>query len=340
VSNSAGQSSNLLPRDALGLVVHAAGDVRVESVPVKAPSPEEALVQIAYGGICGSDIHYWRHGAAGESIVREPMVLGHEVVGTVAQAASDGSGPLAGTPVTVRPAIGPTGGRYLGSAAYLPHTQGVFARYVTLPASMLRALPETLPLRTAALAEPASVAWHAVRRAGDIRDRSVAVIGAGPIGALIIGVLRRHGAGEITAIDLYPQPLERAAEMGATRCVAADHADEISQLDVEITFEVSGSRPGLSSAIAATARGGRVVMVGLLPPGEQPVPISRAIARELELVGSFRFDDEMTTVIEALADGSLRVEPIITDEFDLTDALRALEVAGDAAASGKVLLKF
>ena len=86
------------------VVVHGVGDLRMETFKHASPGPHEAVVDIAYGGICGSDLHYWLHGAAGESILRAPLVLGHEVVGTVVQAAADGSGPAAGTDVAVHPA--------------------------------------------------------------------------------------------------------------------------------------------------------------------------------------------------------------------------------------------
>src|SRR5690242_5309053 len=135
-----------LPSETTGVIAHGAGDLRVESVPLRRPATSEAVVEIAYGGICGSDLHYWTHGAAGESILRSPMLLGHEVSGTVIRQAEDGTGPAAGTRVTVHPAT-PGGdvprypaGRpnlspgctYLGSAAQFPHTEGAFTRYAVL----------------------------------------------------------------------------------------------------------------------------------------------------------------------------------------------------------------
>ena len=105
-------------------------------------------------------------------------------------------------------------------------------------------------------------------------------------------------------------------------------------------IESSGNHHGLASAIRGAVRGGTVVMVGLLPTGMQPVPISLAITRELQLLGSFRFNDEIDDVIAALADGSLHIEPVITHEFPLADALHAFEVAKDSTSSGKVLLSF
>jgi L-idonate 5-dehydrogenase len=116
--------------------------------------------------------------------------------------------------------------------------------------------------------------------------------------------------------------------------------DAISAVQADIVIESSGNHRGLASAIRGAARGGRVVVVGLLPTGEQPVLVSLAITRELELVGSFRFNDEIEAVIEALADRGLYVDPVITHEFPATRALEALAVAGDASRSSKVLVTF
>ena len=343
-----------VPSTSPAVVAHAAGDLRVDDVPVRTPAANETIVDIAYGGICGSDLHYWTTGAAGESILRAPMVLGHEVVGTVLKQAADGTGPAAGVRVAVHPAspagdavtryppdrpnLSP-GCTYLGSAARFPHTDGAFVRYATLPSRMLRPLPDRLDLRTAAVIEPASVAWHAVSRAGDVAGKTALVIGAGPIGALIIAVLRRAGATEIVAVDLHEHPLTIATALGATRTLLATDTEAIAEVQADVVMESSGSFRGLSSAIRGASRGGRIVMVGLLPTGDQPVPISLAITRELELVGAFRFNDEIDEVIAALTDGSLVVEPVITHEYPLTDAVQAFTVAKDPSQSAKVLLR-
>lgn len=339
----------------LAVVVHAANDIRLDTLPEPRPASDEALIEIAFGGICGSDLHYWQHGAAGESVLRAPMVLGHEVVGVVAAAAADGSGPPAGAHVAVHPATpGPGDGSrypverpnlspgctYLGSAARFPHTEGAFARRVALPTRMLRELPATLPLERAALIEPSSVAWHAVARAGDVAGKRALVIGCGPIGLLIIAVLAHHGAAEIVAVDMFDEPLDRASQLGATRVIVATDAEAIAAADADIVLEASGSPRGLASAVRAATRGGRVVMVGLLPSGEQPALISLAITRELELVGSFRFVDEIDEVIAALASGALDIDAVVSHSFPVADALPAFEVARDSRVSSKVLLAF
>ncbi|MFF1386092.1 L-idonate 5-dehydrogenase [Arthrobacter sp. NPDC058288] len=353
-SVSAALPVGALPVSGPAVVAHAAGDLRIDDVPVPAPAAGEAVVEVAFGGICGSDLHYWLHGAAGESILKAPLVLGHEISGTVVRAAADGTGPAAGTAVAVHPATpGPGAARYpadrpnlspgctyLGSAARYPHTDGAFSRYVNLPVRMLRALPEGLSLRTAALIEPASVAWHAVSRAGDVAGKTALVIGSGPIGALAVAVLKRAGAARIVAVDMHPKPLEIAAAVGADEVLAAGDAEAIAAVEADVVIESSGNHHGLASAIQGATRGGTVVMVGLLPTGPQPVLISLAITRELELKGSFRFNDEIDDVIAALADGTLQIDPVITHEYPVEAALEAFGVARNSAESGKVLLSF
>lgn len=346
--------STELPAVSPAVVAHAAGDLRLDDVALAAPAADQAVVEVAFGGICGSDLHYWLHGAAGESVLKEPLVLGHEVVGTVVRAAADGAGPALGDAVAVHPATPAPGTArypedrpnlspgctYLGSAARFPHTDGAFSRYVNLPTRMLRVLPGDLDLRTAALIEPASVAWHAVARAGEVAGKTALVIGCGPIGALTVAVLKRAGARRIVAVDMHAKPLEIAAAVGATDVLAAGETDAIAAVEADVVIESSGSHQGLASAIRGAVRGGTVVMVGLLPSGPQPVPVSLAITRELELLGSFRFNDEIDEVIAALADGSLEIGPVITHEYRVEQALEAFGVARNSAESGKVLLDF
>ncbi|MHC6176389.1 zinc-binding dehydrogenase [Glutamicibacter sp. X7] len=339
----------------LAVVAHAARDVRVDVLPEPDPAPDEAVIEIAYGGICGSDLHYWLEGAAGASILREPMVLGHEVVGTVRTAAADGSSPPVGTAVAVhpntphplgdirwpadKPHLAP-GACYLGSAAHMPHTQGAFARRIALPARMLRALPPGLDLQTAALAEPAAVAWHALERAGSVEGRSVLVVGGGPIGLLCVAVAKHHGASRVILSDLAEAPRRRAQKLGADQVIDAADRAALDALDVDVVLEASGTVPGLASAINAAVRGGVVVMVGLQRQGEVMVPMATAISRELDLRGALRFNQEIDQVLLALADGSLDVRGIVTHTVAVTNVLQGLRTARDSEESGKVLIDF
>ncbi|MFJ8467518.1 L-idonate 5-dehydrogenase [Streptomyces swartbergensis] len=337
------------------VVAHGAGDLRLEERPVPVPGPGEVAVDIRYGGICGSDLHYWRHGAVGEFRLREPLVLGHEIVGRVRQAGPGTQAPP-GTPVAVHPLAScgrcrqclagrrntclDTG--YLGSAARNPHVQGGFADVLVVPAERVLALPEGLDLRLAAVAEPAAVAWHAVRQAGDVRGKRVLVTGAGPIGCLVVAALRAAGAAEITVTDVHEAPLAVAKQVGATSTVrvGAGTGDGPDDLAADLAIESSGTPAGLRTCVYGVDRGGLVVGLGLLPPGDTPVAANALITRELRLVGSFRFDDELTEVLPALADGRLPAEPVVTSVLPVPHTQEAFALAADPARSCKVLLDF
>jgi L-idonate 5-dehydrogenase len=327
-------------------VVHGAGDLRIDEVGPAVPGPGQVAVDIAFGGICGSDLHYYHEGRVGDFQVVEPMVLGHEVAGRVASAA-DGMAP--GTPVAIHPATPCdvcrecregrrnvcADTRYLGSAAHVPHVQGGFAQRIVVPAEQVRPLPPGLSLRLAALTEPLSVALHAVRRAGDVRGRRVLVTGAGPIGCLVTAALREAGAAEIVVSDLVDEALAVAARVGATTTVRAGGSGWPDVVDVAI--EASGAPAGLADCVRTVRRTGTVVLLGMLPPGEAGFAASTVITRELDLVGTFRFDTEFDTALALLA-GGLDVEPVITHTVPLAEARAAFDLAGDRTAAAKVLL--
>jgi threonine dehydrogenase-like Zn-dependent dehydrogenase len=353
-------------RDIRALRIHGRDDLRLDRDPSPAAGPDEALVDVAYGGVCGSDLHYWRDGAVGTSVLRAPMILGHEVVGRVAVAAADGSGPPAGQAVAVHPARSCghcrwcTSGqanlcpetRYLGSAAQTPHTDGAFADRIAVPAARLIPLPDSLDLRRASLAEPAGIAWHALDRAeavgAPIAGADVLVVGGGPIGLLIAAVARYRDAASVTVADVQDRPLEVARSLGAHAVHARDLADGTDSAGGDnsnktgppgLVVESSGSVPGLGSAIRSARPGGTVVAVGQVPAGDIAVPASLCVSRELTLAGSLRLI-EIERSVAFLADPRAVVDPIITDVFPADQAADAFKLAADAARSSKVLLDF
>lgn len=335
------------------VVVHGAGDLRVESRPDPEPGPGQVLLDVEWGGICGSDIAYFTRGASGTARIVEPLVLGHEVAGRVASLGPGVAGPPPGTAVTVHPAR-PVGDptlperlagrtnlhaqvRYLGSAAMQPHTDGGFSQRCVVLASQLRVLPEAVDTRSGALAEPLGVAMHAVRRAGDVRGADVLVNGAGPIGSLVVAAARRAGAGRIVAADVNPTALGVAGAMGADEVV--DVRAEPLPDDCALVFEASGAPAALGAVLRATPRGGRLVQVGNLPGVPAEAVLGDLVTREITWVGSYRFVDEITEAIEALA-GGLDVTPLMTHEFGIDAAAEALRVAADpASGSSKVMLR-
>jgi len=332
--------------------VHGAGDLRVSRTDLPALAATDVRLRIHYGGICGSDLHYAVNGRNGDYAVREPLVLGHEVSGVVVATGDAVRGVRLGERVTVHPATpcpppgeaAPTtlhlasDGRYLGSAARLPHTQGAFAELVDVRADQLRVLPDELPLRRAALAEPLAVGLHAVGLLGDVTGQSVLVSGVGPIGQLAVLALRHRGAGRIVATDLSSSALETARAVGADETILLDGLGGLPARSVDAAIEASGAPAALRGVIGAVADGGTIVQLGILPPVELPMRFGELQTRELAIRGSWRFDIELDEAV-AVLNAHPEADAVIAREFPLAQAPEAFAFASDPAASGKVLLR-
>ena len=339
------------------VVVHGADDLRIDERPDPVPGPGEVLVAMEWGGICGSDLAYWRHGSSGTAVLKQPLVLGHEVAGRIVAVGSgsgSGSGHEIGLPVTVHPAELVGDGclperiagrtnlypriRYFGSAAFDPHTDGGFSELRVVRADQIRPLPHGVSTEHGALAEPLAVALHAVHRAGDVRGRDVVVNGAGPIGSLVVAAARHRGAASVVAADLSDASLAVAKAMGADEVRNLAAGDSLPE-DAELVFEASGAPAALGNVLRATARGGTLVQVGNLPGTAVSAVLGDLVTREITWVGAYRFVEEIGDALAAMRDG-LDVSPLITHRFDLDDAAEALAVAADrTSGSSKVMLR-
>jgi len=340
-------------------VLRSARDLTVVDLPEPTPGPGEVLVRLGAGGICGSDLHYFADGGAGDFRLREPMVLGHEGAGRVVAVGSGVQAVKPGDRVAVNPNH-PCGNcrqcttgrrhlcqnvRFFGSAARFPHVQGLFAELFVAAEANCFVVPERLSDRAAACAEPLAVALHAVEQAGPLVGRQVFIAGSGPIGVLVAAVARLAGAARICVTDLLDEPLLTARAMGATETVnVRTQADRLGAFEndrgcFDVAFEASGHPAGLANALTFTAPGGTVVQVGMLPRGDSPAPLNRVVAKELRLVGTFRFDREYATAVETLVAGRIDVRPMLTHEFAFADVAEAFAMAGDKRHAMKVSLR-
>lgn len=323
-------------------------DAGIEEISTPQPAPDEVRIKVSYVGICGSDLHYYYEGANGAFVVKEPLIPGHELSGTIDL---DPSGEYPqGTPVTVHPAtFGKSepgieemphlwpGGGYLGSASTWPHTQGGMSEFLIMKKSSIRILPQTLSLRTAVLAEPLGVSLHAVNVAGGVLGKKVLVSGSGPIGILTVAAAKVMGASEIYATDLLPAPLSRAKNLGATHTVQIGK-DSLPESYFDVVFECSGAAPAISGALVAARRAGVIVQVGMLGVGNHPIAIAPLVAKELQLRGTFRFKNEVDLAV-AVLDENPWIAETVTHVFSLAQADEAFAVAKDSENSGKVLVE-
>ena len=330
------------------LFIHAAEDARLEDVPTVEPGEGQVRLKVAYVGICGSDLHYYYNGANGAFVITEPLIPGHELSAVVDL---DPSGELApGTPVTVHPARYGTsapgiedrphlwpGGDYLGSASVIPHRQGAAVEHLIMDRENIRVLPESLPLRRGALAEPLAVSLHAVTIAGDVTGKDCLVLGAGPIGLLAVAALLHRGASSVHVTDVRPEPLERAAVLGAQRTLRVPEEAPANNA-YDVVLECSGAPVSLSSAVQAVRPAGIIVQVAILPNQDIPVNLASLVAKEVQLRGTQRFDTEIDEAIELLAQDA-RFDAVVTQVVPVAEAETAFATAKDASRSAKVLLE-
>jgi L-idonate 5-dehydrogenase len=227
--------------------------------------------------------------------------------------------------------------RYFGSAASFPHTQGGFSEYMVVRQDQIRALPDRLPLSRAVLAEPLAVGLHALNRAGGVSGAKVLIGGSGPIGILAAGAAKAAGAAEVWTTDLLDHPLKIARNVGVDHTIQIG-ADTLPDQYFDVAIEASGASAAVGATLSAVRRRGVMVQLGMFPPGPRPAELSALVTKEIDYRGAFRFDTEFDESIALLA-RSEALDPVITHTYDLLDAVAAMNVAADAAVSGKVVLR-
>jgi len=340
------------------LICHAPEDLRIDAQDEELPGPGQLQVRVAFGGICGSDLHYFQHGGFGTVRLKEPMALGHEVSGVVSALGAGVEGFSVGQRVAISPSrpcfqcrycqLGQHNHcldmRFFGSAMRFPHIQGAFREKLVIESHQAHALRPGVSLAIAALAEPLSVGLHAINRAGSVFGKQVLVTGTGPIGALLIAGLRRAGAARIVAADLSDSALACARALGADETLnlasqpdaLAPYAREKGQFD--ILFEASGSERALRSGLDVVAPRGVIVSVGM--GGDVSLPMTQLVAKELELRGTFRFHPEFAVAVGFINEGLVDLRPVISHVLQVDDAVQAFRLAADKKQAMKVQIDF
>ncbi|MBA8801482.1 L-idonate 5-dehydrogenase [Agrobacterium sp. RC10-4-1] len=344
------------------VVIHAAKDLRIEEREVEALQPGQVEVAIEAGGICGSDLHYYNHGGFGTVRVREAMILGHEVAGTIVSLGKAPGESVSGLAVGDRVTVSPSrpcnacdyclkgqqnhclNMRFYGSAMPMPHIQGAFRQRLVAEAYQCHKVAEGVSINEAAMAEPFAVTLHGVNRAGPLTDKRVLVTGCGPIGALAIIAARAHGAREIVATDVMETVLNKALEIGADRVInVADNPDELSAYSAnkgyfDVQFEASGNERAVRSGLGALRPRSTLVQLGL--GGDVSIPQNMVVSKEIEMKGTFRFHEEFGLAVALINKRRVDLRPLLTGTFPLEDAIAAFETAGDRRKSLKVQLLF
>ncbi|MGA3056789.1 MAG: alcohol dehydrogenase catalytic domain-containing protein [Candidatus Limnocylindrales bacterium] len=323
--------------------IYAAGDIRVGREPVVGPGPGEVLLRATAVGLCGSDLHWFEEAGIGDSVLTRPLILGHEIGAVIA------AGPRAGQRVAVDPAsdcglCGPcvegranlcVAMRFAGHGS----TDGGLRTFMAWPERLLSPLPDAIGDDEAPLLEVLGVALHALDLGLVAPGGRAGVYGCGPIGLLLVQLLRRQGLSTVVATDLLSHRVAAAKSMGATDAFLVD-GDAGSgftperrlarELPVDVAYEVSGTNAALSDAIAAVRPGGRVVLIGI-PTGDRTTFEAGAARRkELALLECRRMvASDLPRAIQLVAAGSIDLRSLITHRFHLSEAQEAFETLAE-----------
>lgn len=320
--------------------LHAAGDIRVDREPIERTGSGEVLLQVTSVGLCGSDLHWYREASIGEAQLPGPLVLGHEFAGVIV------GGQRAGERVAGDPAdpCGRCDQCLEGRMNLCPATRfagfgttdGALRSVMAWPERLLFPLPDAIGDDEAALLEPLGVALHALDLASVAVGGRAGVYGCGPLGLLIVRLLRLAGASEVIATDRLPHRVDAARSMGASQGFLVDdtagpemstgrrHAREVP---VDVAFEVAGDDEALSDAIAAVRPGGRVVLVGI-PSGDRTAfPAGLARRKELSLLLCRRMvPTDLPRAIALAGSDAIHLSPLITHRFPIELASEAFAV--------------
>ena len=331
-------------------VIVSADRVSVVAAEVPEPGPGEVLVRTAVAGICGSDTHalQGRH-----PFIDLPYAPGHEVCGTVEAVGPSVSAVRTGQRVTLEPFL-PCWSckqcragrqnicerlRFFGCA----HDQGGMADFFTVDQRRLHVIPDALDWRTAAFIEPLGTPVHAIGLAGGVRDRAVAVLGAGTIGLLTLLTARAHGVRRVVMTARSEASRSRALAFGADAVVDATSPDAVAEVrdalgeSADVVFDCVAEQSTTDQALGLATKGGTVVVVGV-PPAPVTVPLPLIQDAQLRVQGSATYlPDDFAAAIDLLVSGAVDVSRMVTATHPLAAAADAF---GDAVSGRhlKVLL--
>lgn len=300
--------------------------------------PADVLIRVKACGICGSDVH-GMDGSSGRRL--PPLIMGHEASGVVAQTGGDATEWQVGDRVTFDSTISCgrchfcrrgeinlcDHRRVLGVACQEFRCQGAFAEYVAVPKNILYRLPDGLSFEHAAMAEPLSVAVHAVERLPIHLNDTAVVVGAGMIGLLVVQALRVAGCGRILAVDIEPDRLESACRLGADEGLSPRDGDVVDAVlrrtggrGADVAVEAVGLPATVEMAIALVRKGGAVGLVGNVTP-KVDLPLQAVVTRELTLFGSCASSGEYPACLDLIARGSINVDAVISAVAPLSEGV-------------------
>jgi D-xylulose reductase len=296
-------------------------------------------------GICGSDLHYYQHGAIGPFIVREPLVLGHEASGTVIAAGAEVADLKVGDRVCMEPGIPDWTSQASRLGFYnldpavafwaTPPVHGCLTREVTHPANLTFRLPDNVSFAEGAFVEPLAVAMHAVTKARILPGQVAAVLGGGTIGLMTAIAALSAGCSRVILSDVKEQKLAIARMYGGVETVNAATTDVPAEIrrrtqgwGADVVFEASGSPKAFEGICDAACPGGAIVLIGM-PEGPVAMDVVAAQIRELRTEHVFRYAHVFPRAIALMASGKIDLKPLISRTYRFQESIAAFEYAAE-----------
>ena len=320
-------------------VLTSPNTLRLKTLETPIPDPDQVLVKVAAVGVCGSDVHYYKHGRIGDFVVSGPLILGHELSGTIVAVGDQVDPSRVGQRVSIEPQrpCGRCRQCRLGQYNLCPDMEfyatppidGAFAEYVVIQDYFAHAIPDSVSFESAALLEPLSVAITAIRKARIAPASSILIAGAGPIGIICAQAAKAFGASRIIVTDVIAERRERALSYGATEVYDPTEVDiSNAALGVDAFIDASGVPSAADAGVRALRPAGVAVLVGL-GNSRMELPVEQIQTLELTVTGIFRYVDTWPAAIHLAASGQIDLESLVTGRFDLDHAMQALEADQD-----------
>jgi L-iditol 2-dehydrogenase len=331
------------------LLLYGPSDARVSPYNLREGRPDEVLLDVAAVGLCGSDLHYFKDGGIGAAVIGDGFIPGHEFGGFLCEDV-ESLGLSRGTLVAVDPnhACGNCDWCRKGHANLCPQVEfigappfdGALTDRIWVPRSQLVPLPDGFEAIDAVMLEPLGVAIHAVDLARPQFLENVAVLGCGPIGLLIIQVLKIAGVGDILAADPQPHRRALAERLGATR--VGERVEDIvawSRGGTPLVVEATNSPFGFRDAVRSARIGGRIVLVGIPDGDSYTLPAAEARRRGLSIKFSRRMGEVYPRAIELVRHRRIDVASVVSHRIGLDDVPGAFKaLAENAPGYSKVLV--
>jgi L-iditol 2-dehydrogenase len=337
-------------------VLTAPRELELVERPVPTVGAGQVLVRVQAVGVCGSDVHYFRDGHIGNRVITEPLVLGHEFAGEVAEVGPEVTGCKPGDRVAVDPTL-PCGKCAMCRQGFVhvcpsvdfsgtPPTDGGYQEYFVAAGANLHRLPDSLSFEEGAMVEPLAVAVHAVGLLSIQPEEKVAILGAGCIGLTVLQVLLTKGANVVLHSEPLPFRRELAQKLGADTVINPDDQNAVeAALDLtdglgpDVVFECAGTETTPQQALDMCRPRGRMAWIGIPPGDDIPVSVHEARRKELTIFMARRFLGTYPQAIEMAAAGRADVACLVTHRFGLADteaAFKLVDVYGDGVVKAVI----